>query len=191
MKSLESKILRDGLVLPGNILKVDSFLNHMVDPELFMEMGEDFYHHFKDKGINKILTLEVSGIALAFAAATFFKVPLVFAKKSESLTLGDDVYTSKVYSYTKKKEFDIRVNRSFLGKEDRLLIIDDFLANGQALQGMFNLASQAGAHICGAGIAIEKAFQKGGAELREQGYDIYSQARIEKFEEGTVIFCQD
>lgn len=191
MKVLEDKILRDGRVLEGNILKVDNFLNHMIDPELFMEMGEDFYNKFKDKGINKILTLEVSGIAIAFAAAAYFKVPVVFAKKSHSLTLGGDVYTSKVFSYTKNKEFDIRVDKKFLTKYDRLLLIDDFLANGQALQGMVDLADQAGAEVCGIGIAIEKAFQEGGKKMRERGYEVYSQAKIEEFKDGKVIFCQE
>lgn len=190
MKSLEEKILRDGHILPGNILKVDNFLNHMIDPGIFMEMGQDFYDHFKDKKINKILTVEVSGIAIAFAAAIYFKVPVVFAKKTTSLTLGEDVYASKVFSYTKNKEYDIKVNKSFLLPEDRLLIIDDFLANGQALQGMFDLADQAGAKICGAGIAIEKAFQMGGEKLRQEGYEIYSQAIIERFEGDKVIFRQ-
>lgn len=188
MKLLEQRILQDGRVLEGNILKVDNFLNHQIDPELFMAMGEDFFQHFKDKGINKILTLEVSGIAVAFAAATFFKVPVVFAKKSESLTLSDDVYASKVNSYTKQKVFDIRVQKNFLTSEDKVLIIDDFLAMGEALGGLVNLCEQAGAEVMGMGIAIEKNFQPGGQKYRELGYDVYSQAMIEAFVDGQVKF---
>lgn len=188
MKLLEQRILQDGRVLEGNILKVDNFLNHQIDPELFMAMGEDFFQHFKDKGINKILTLEVSGIAVAFAAATFFKVPVVFAKKSESLTLSDDVYASKVNSYTKQKVFDIRVQKNFLTSEDKVLIIDDFLAMGEALGGLVNLCEQAGAEVMGMGIAIEKNFQPGGQKYRELGYDVYSQAMIEAFVDGQVTF---
>ena len=188
MKLLEQRILQDGRVLEGNILKVDNFLNHQIDPELFMAMGEDFFQHFKDKGINKILTLEVSGIAVAFAAATFFKVPVVFAKKSESLTLSDDVYASKVNSYTKRKVFDIRVQKNFLTSEDKVLIIDDFLAMGEALGGLVNLCEQAGAEVMGMGIAIEKNFQPGGQKYRELGYDVYSQAMIEAFVDGQVTF---
>lgn len=188
MKLLEQRILQDGRVLEGNILKVDNFLNHQIDPELFMAMGEDFFQHFKDKGINKILTLEVSGIAVAFAAATFFKVPVVFAKKSESLTLSDDVYASKVNSYTKQKVFDIRVQKNFLTSEDKVLIIDDFLAMGEALGGLVDLCEQAGAEVMGMGIAIEKNFQPGGQKYRELGYDVYSQAMIEAFVDGQVKF---
>ena len=175
MKLLEERILRDGRILPGNILKVDKFLNLQIDPELFMEMG-------------KILTLEVSGIAVAFAAATYFKCPVVFAKKSQSLTLADDVYSSKVISYTKKKEYDIKVDKNFLTKDDKVLIIDDFLATGQALHGLVGLCDQAGAEVKGIGIAIEKSFQDGGKKFRDMGYDVYSQAMIEEFTEDSVKF---
>ncbi len=188
MKLLEQRILSDGRVLEGNILKVDSFLNHQIDPELFMAMGEDFYQYFKDRGINKILTLEVSGIAVAFAAATFLKVPVVFAKKSESLTLSEEVYASKVTSYTKNKTFDIRVQKNFLTSEDKVLIIDDFLAMGEALGGLVDLCQQAQADIIGMGIAIEKSFQPGGNKYRQLGYDVYSQAIIAAFEDGKVCF---
>ena len=188
MKLLEDMILKRGRVLDGNILKVDNFLNHQIDPDLFMEMGKDYYDHFKDKGITKILTLEVSGIAIAFAAATCFKVPLVFAKKSASLTLSDDAYTSKVVSYTKKKEYDIKVDRNFLLADDKVLIIDDFLATGQALKGLVSLCDQAGAEVAGIGIAIEKTFQDGGKLFRDKGYDVYSHAMIMAFENNSVIF---
>lgn len=190
MKLLEERILKDGRILPGNILKVDSFLNHQIDPALFMAMGQDFYDHFKDKGINKILTLEVSGIAVAFAVATYFKVPLVFAKKSESLTLSEDIYASQVKSYTKKKTYDIRVQKNFLTDQDKVLIIDDFLAMGEALGGLIDLCQQAGAQVQGIGIAIEKNFQPGGNKYRALGYDVYSQAMIEKFEDDTVTFVK-
>ena len=188
MKLLEDMILKRGRVLDGNILKVDNFLNHQIDADLFMEMGKDYYEHFKDKGITRILTLEVSGIAIAFAAATYFKVPLVFAKKSASLTLSEDAYTSKVVSYTKKKEYDIKVDRNFLSPDDKVLIIDDFLATGQALKGLVSLCDQAGAEVAGIGIAIEKTFQGGGKLFRDKGYDVYSQAMIKAFENNSVIF---
>lgn len=190
MKALEDKILNEGRVLEGNILKVDKFLNHMIDPEIFDKMGKDFYEKFKDRNITKILTLEVSGIAIAYAAAMYFKVPVLFAKKTQSLTLGNDVYTSKVVSYTKKKEFDIMVNKSFLEKDDTVLIIDDFLAMGEALKGLVDLINQAGARIGGIGIAIEKVFQEGGNKMRAKGYEVYSQAMIEKFEDGKVVFVK-
>lgn len=189
MKKLEEKILQEGRVLPGEILKVDKFINHMIDTELFMEMGREYYEAFKDEGVTKILTLEVSGIALAFAAATWFKVPVLFAKKIQSLTLGDDVYTSQVYSYTKQSSNDIVVDRKYILPEDRVLIIDDFLANGEALKGLLDLTAQAGAKVVGVGIGIEKAFQPGGKLFREKGYRIHSLARIQEFDGDTVIFC--
>ena len=189
MKLLEEKILSEGKVLPGNILKVDHFLNHQIDVDLLMEMGRDFYDHFKGKEITKILTLEVSGIAVAFAAATYFKVPVVFAKKTTSLTLGEDVYTSNVYSHTKQMAYDIKVNKEFLKADDKVLIFDDFLANGKALDGLVDLCMQSGAQVQGIGIAIEKVFQKGGERYREKGFDLYSQAMIKEFKEDTVTFA--
>lgn len=191
MKKLEEKILKEGRILPGEILKVDQFINHMIDTELFMEMGRDFYEAFQAEGITKIVTLEVSGIAMAFAAATYFKVPVLFAKKIQSLTLGNDVYTSQVYSYTKQTKTDIVVDRKYLVPGDRVLIIDDFLANGEALKGLVDLCDQAGATVAGIGIGIEKAFQPGGRTFREKGYRIHSLARIERFEGDSVVFCKD
>lgn len=191
MKQLEEKILRDGRILPGEILKVDNFINHMIDTELFMAMGRDFYETFKDERITKIVTLEVSGIAMAFAAATYFKVPVLFAKKIQSLTLGNDVYTSQVYSYTKQKKNDIVVDRKYITPQDRVLIIDDFLANGEALKGLIDLCEQAGAEVAGVGIGIEKAFQPGGRTFREKGYRIHSLARIDHFEDDRVVFCSE
>ncbi|KAF5072670.1 xanthine phosphoribosyltransferase [Proteiniclasticum sp. QWL-01] len=191
MKLLEEKILKEGRILPGEILKVDQFINHMIDTDLFMEMGREFYEVFKDQGVTKILTLEVSGIAMAYAAAWHFHVPVLFAKKIQSLTLGHDVYTSQVYSYTKQKKNDIVVDRKYLLPEDRVLIIDDFLANGEALKGLIDLADQAGSTVVGIGIGIEKAFQPGGRTFRDKGYHIHSLARIERFDGDTVTFCEN
>lgn len=194
MKLLEERILKDGRVLEGNILKVDSFLNHQVDMELTKQMGQAIYEYFKDKGVNKILTLEVSGIpaagmtALAFTEETGKSVPMVFAKKIKSKTLSDNVYCSEVYSYTKKTSYSIRVDRSFLSEGDRVLIIDDFLAKGQALSGLLDICKQAGAEPVGIGILIEKVFQEGGKKYRDAGYDIYSLAKISKLKEGEIIF---
>lgn len=187
MKLLEERILSDARVLPGDILKVDNFLNHQVDPKLIMALGKDFYDYFKDKNITKVLTLEVSGITIAMAAAYYLDVNMVFAKKIESKTLSEDVYSSKVISYTKKREYDIRVDKKFLNKDDNVLIIDDFLANGKALEGLVDLCDQAGANVAGIGITIEKTFQPGGKMIREKGYDVYSQAQI-KIEGDKVIF---
>ncbi|MCD1147287.1 xanthine phosphoribosyltransferase [Peptoniphilus sp. KCTC 25270] len=188
MKLLEERIVEEGRVLPGNILKVDMFLNHQIDPKLFQAMGKEFYEKFKHKKITKVLTLEVSGIAIAYAAALEFGVPVLFAKKIESLTISQDVYSSKVISYTKNKTYDIRVDKKFLTEEDHVLIIDDFMANGEAMKGLINLCNQAGATVEAIGIAIEKTFQKGGKTIREQGYDIESLAMIKAFEEGKVVF---
>ncbi|MBS4900514.1 MAG: xanthine phosphoribosyltransferase [Clostridiales bacterium] len=188
MKLLEDRIRKEGRILPGNILKVDRFLNHQVDPELMIEMGKDFAEHFRDKEITRVLTLEVSGIAMALTTALELGVPMVFAKKISSVTLADDTYTSKVYSYTKKKEYDIRVDKHYICPEDRVLIIDDFLAMGQALNGLVELVDQAGAAVAGIGIAIEKAFQNGGKKYRDMGYDVYSLAMIEDFKDDGVVF---
>lgn len=190
MKLLEDRIHSEGQVLGEDILKVDSFLNHMIDTDLMMSMGEDFYNHFKDKPITKIVTLEVSGIAVALGAAQHFKVPVVFAKKIESLTLGDNVYSSEVVSYTKNKRYTIKVDKTFLTEDDHVLIIDDFLAKGEALKGLMDVCTQSGATIEGVGIAIEKVFQGGGKMYRDQGLDIYSQAMIKGFEDGRVIFVE-
>ena len=190
MKLLEQKILKDGKIFQGNILKVDNFLNHQVDVELIDAMGKDFAEHFADAGITRVITLEVSGISMAYTAAKYLGVPMVFAKKIESLTLSDDVYSSKVVSYTKNKEYNIRVDRRFLLPTDRVLIVDDFLAKGEALGGLIDLCEQAGATIAGVGIAIEKVFQGGGPKYREKGYHIYSQAMIDHFTEDSVVFVE-
>lgn len=188
MKLLEEKILKEGRVLPGDILKVDMFLNHQIDPVLINEMGKDFANHFRDNNITKVLTLEVSGIAIAYACALHLGVPLVFAKKIESMTVSKDVYSSEVVSYTKNKSYEIRVDKKYLSSEDNILIIDDFLAKGNALKGLVDLCEQANAQIAGIGIAIEKTFQNGGKLFRDQGYDVYSQAMIKEFRDGQVVF---
>lgn len=189
MKYLEEMIEREGRVLSGEILKVDKFINHCIDVDLFDKMGKAFHETFKDRGVTKILTLEVSGIGIAVMAGYHFKVPVVFAKKTVSKTLGSDVYRSSVYSFTKGVTYDIMVSRDFLCEDDRVLLIDDFLANGKALEGMIDIVKQADAQVVGIGIAIEKAFQAGGENIRKQGYDIRSLAVIDHFEDGKVVFA--
>lgn len=188
MKLLEDKILQEGIILSGDILKVDNFLNHQVDPNLMMEMGKDFYEHFKDKKVTKVLTLEVSGIAMALTTALKFGAPMVFAKKIESKTLVDDMWEAEVHSFTKNKTYTIRVSKKYLTSDDKVLIIDDFLAKGQALSGIKELCDQAGAEVVGIGIAIEKKFQGGGEAFRKLGIDLYSQATIKEFRNGKVVF---
>lgn len=188
MKELQQKILEEGKVLPGDILKVDSFVNHMIDPKLFMSMADEFKRRFGDKKIDKVLTLEVSGIGVAFACGVKYDVPVLFAKKTVSKTLGDDCYKSQVYSYTKAKTYDIMISKEFLKEGERVLIIDDFLANGKALEGLINLCDQAGAEVQGIGIVIEKGFQPGGEKIRGEGYQLESLAIIDRFENGQVVF---
>lgn len=188
---LKQKIAQEGTVLDNHILKVDHFLNHQVDPQLMMAMGKDFYQYFKDQGITKVLTLEVSGIAVALPTAFYLKVPMLFAKKIASLTQDENVYTSQVTSYTKQKTYEIRIDRTYLSKSDKVLIIDDFLATGQALQGLIDLCQQAGATVAGIGIAIEKSFQPGAQFVKDAGYDLYSQARIKGFKNNQVEFYED
>ena len=188
MKLLEDKIIQEGKILSGNILKVDNFLNHQVDPNLMMEMGKDFYEYFKNKEVTKVLTLEVSGIAMALMTALEFGVPMVFAKKIDSKTLVDDTWQTEVHSFTKNKTYTIRVSKKYLNSEDKVLIIDDFLAKGQALKGIKEICDQAGAEVVGIGIAIEKKFQGGGEVFRKHGIDLYSQATIKEFKDGKIVF---
>ncbi len=188
MNSLQKKILADGKVLPGNILKVDSFLNHQLDISLLRDMGKDFYELFKDKNINKILTIEASGIAIACYTAEFFNVPVVFAKKGSHKNVGNDVFTAEVFSYTKGTSYEVAVSKLYLHPEDRILIVDDFLANGQAVLGLQKIIADAGATLCGAGIAITKAFQPGEKLLIDAGIDVRSLAAIESMDNGTVVF---
>lgn len=191
MNSLQKKILTNGKVLPGNILKVDSFLNHQIDISLLKDMSKDFYTLFKDKNINKILTIEASGIAIACYTAEHFGVPVVFAKKGTHKNVGNDVYTAEVFSYTKGTSYEVAVSKLYLHPEDRVLIIDDFLANGQAVLGLQKIIEDAGATLCGAGIAITKAFQQGEKLLIDAGIDVKSLAAIESMDNGTVVFRED
>ena len=190
MNFLEERILRDGVIKEGNVLKVDSFLNHQMDPELLDKIGMEFYRRFKDRGITKILTIEASGIAIAYAAARYFHVPFVFAKKSKSLQLSDQVYSASVDSFTHKCTNTVVVAKQFLSEGERILIIDDFLANGCALLGLISIAEQACATVCGIGIAIEKGFQEGGDKIRAMGYDLQSLAIVSSMDsqEKTVCF---
>ena len=188
MELLEKRIAQDGEVYPGNILKVSGFLNHQMDIGLLREMGREWKRLFADAGVNKILTIEASGIGIACIAALEFGCPVVFAKKSKTLNLGRDVYATKVESFTHKNISDVVVDRRYLGPGDRVLIIDDFLANGAALAGLMDLLRQAGAALCGVGIAIEKGFQEGGKLLREQGLRVESLAIVEKMDENGIQF---
>lgn len=188
MKLLEERILKDGVIKEGGIVKVDSFLNHQMDIELINEIGKEFYRRFANEGITKILTVEASGIGIACLAAQYFGVPVVFAKKSESKNLDGDVYTSKVVSYTKGKEYDIRVSNKYITAADKVLIIDDFLAKGKAVFGLCDILEQAGATLAGIGICIEKGFQEGGAIIRERGIRLESLAIVELAEDGGITF---
>jgi len=170
---------------------VDSFLNHQLDAEFLYDMGEEMYRLFKDQEITKILTIEVSGIAIAIMAALVFKVPVVFAKKTESLNLDKDVYVGTVYSYTKNKEYKIMISKKYLNENDKLLIIDDFLAEGNAMKGLIDMAKQSKAEVKGIGIAIEKGFQKGGENLRKDGYNLKSLAIVDEMKNGIITFRED
>ena len=185
---LQKKILTDGKVLPGNILKVDGFLNHQIDINLLRDMGADFYELFKDKNITKILTIEASGIAIACYAAEHFKVPVVFAKKGTHKNVGNDVFTAEVFSYTKGTSYEVAVSKLYINENDRILIIDDFLANGQAVLGLKKIIEDAGAELCGAGIAITKCFQTGEQMLIDAGIDVKSLAAIESMEDCVIKF---
>ena len=178
MELLEQRIRQDGKVKGDSILKVDSFLNHQMDIELFSQMGQEFYRLFGGCGVNKILTIEASGIGMACVAAQYFHCPVVFAKKSMSSNISDHVYSAPVKSFTHGNQYNAIVSREYLHPEDRVLVIDDFLAMGEALRGLFSLVKQSGAVLVGAGIAVEKAFQPGGAQLRSEGYRIESLARV-------------
>lgn len=191
MQLLEDRIRQDGLILPGNVLKVNSFLNHQIDPELMYEVGQEFARLFKDKKVNKILTVEASGIAPSIMAGLIMKVPVVFARKVKPSTLNGEVYSAEVYSYTKQVTNTISVDKKFLNADDRVLIIDDFLANGQAVKGMLELCKQANASVEGVGIVIEKSFQNGAQWIKDQGIQLESLARIASFEDGHVNFVED
>ncbi|WP_157454906.1 xanthine phosphoribosyltransferase [Carnobacterium maltaromaticum] len=188
MKLLEERILKDGVVLGDNVLKVDNFLNHQIDPILMQAIGNEFAELFKGRGINKIITIESSGIAPAVFAGLAMGVPVVFARKHKSLTLVDNMYSASVYSFTKNVTNEIAVSKSFLDSSDNVLLIDDFLANGQAAIGLLEICEKAGAKVSGMGIVIEKSFQKGRQIVEESGIEIASLARIAAFEDGVVKF---
>lgn len=190
MRELEERIRKDGIVKAGNVLKVDNFLNHQIDVELLNHIGEEFKRLFQDAPINKILTIEASGIGIACIAAQYFQVPVVFAKKAQSVNIDGDVYCTKIESFTHKKTYDVIVSKKYIGDEDHVLIIDDFLANGYALQGLVELVESAGAKVEGIGIAIEKGFQSGGEMIRNKGLHLESLAIVDAMdhESGSVTF---
>lgn len=189
MESLKRKIIEEGIVLSDQVLKVDSFLNHRIDPPLMAEIGRTFARLFGENGITKILTIESSGIAPAVMAGLELGVPVIFARKRKSLTLQEELYTEKVYSFTKKEESEVSISKKFLSPRDRVLLIDDFLANGEAALAMARIVQQAQGEVAGIGIVIEKAFQDGGNKLRERGYRVESLARIGSLEDGNVTFA--
>lgn len=191
MKLLEEKILTNGTVLPGNILKVDSFLNHQIDVSLLSELGKEFYRLFSEYNITKILTVEASGIPIACFAAQHFDVPVVFAKKGHHKNIGNDVYTAEVFSFTKGTSYTIFVSRKYLSSDDNILIIDDFLANGQAALGLKKIVEDAGATLKGVGIAIEKGFQDGGKKLRETGVPVKSLAIVDSMTDDSISFREN
>lgn len=187
MKLLQERILKDGQIEAGNILKVDSFLNHQIDVSLLEEIGKEFHRQFTGQQVSKILTIEASGIAIACIAARYFRVPVIFAKKTRSLNIAGDVYMAQVESFTHKNTNDIIVSKKFLSPEDRVLIVDDFLANGKAILGLAKLVEQAGATLVGAGVVIEKGFQDGGKRIREAGIDLHSLAIVDAMDVNTGI----
>ena len=185
MKLLEERIRKDGTVKAGNVLKVDSFLNHQMDIDLFNEMGKEWARLFADRKITKILTVEASGIGIACVAAQHFHVPVVFAKKSQSVNIDGEVYSTKIESFTHKRVYGVIVSKKFLHPEDHILIIDDFLANGCALEGLIDIVNKAGASVEGVGIAVEKGFQKGGDLIRSKGIRVESLAIVESMDDKT------
>lgn len=190
MKALEEKILKEGSVLPGNILKVGSFLNHQIDVDFIMQMGEEIARLFNDANVNKILTIETSGIPIAVAAAAAMHVPVVFAKKNKSGNISGGVYSTVVHSYTHGRDYDVVVSRDYLNANDNVLIIDDFLANGKALEGLIDIINQAGASLAGCSCAIEKGFQSGGDNLRNKGIRVESLAIVESMTDDSLTFRQ-
>lgn len=193
MNFLEERIMKDGVVKEGNILKVDSFLNHQMDVKLFEQMGEEFKRRFAGKNINKIITIEASGIGIACIVAECFDVPVVFAKKSQSVNIDGDVYSAEVESFTHKCKNQVLISKKFVGPEDHVLIIDDFLANGCALQGLISIVNQAGGTVEGIGIAVEKGFQQGGQIIRNLGYQLESLAIVDGMNaaDGSINFREE
>lgn len=191
MENLKKKIKQEGIALSDSVLKVDTFLNHQVDPQLMKEIGEVFATRFANLGVTKVVTLESSGIAPAVFTALTLNVPLIFARKKKSLTLNEDLLTAVVYSYTKQESNTISISSKFLSEQDHVLLIDDFLANGQAAEGLLEVVAKAGATTAGIGILIEKAFQDGGKRLRDKGYRVESLAMISELEAGKVTFTEE
>ena len=193
MNFLEERIMKNGVVKEGNILKVDSFLNHQMDVKLFKQMGEEFKRRFAGKNINKIITIEASGIGIACIVAECFDVPVVFAKKSQSVNIDGDVYSAEVESFTHKCKNQVLISKKFVGSEDHVLIIDDFLANGCALQGLISIVNQAGGTVEGIGIAVEKGFQQGGQIIRNLGYQLESLAIVDGMNaaDGSINFREE
>ena len=189
MQLLKDRIRKDGKIKSGDVLKVDSFLNHQMDINLFVEIGKEFKKRFANDKVNKILTIEASGIGIACIVAQYFDVPVVFAKKSKTKNIAGDVYTTKVESFTHGKTYDVMVSKEFLGAGDRVLLIDDFLANGKALEGLAAIVKDSGAELAGAGIVIEKGFQPGGDRLRAEGIRVESLAIVESMDETTGTIC--
>lgn len=188
MELLKNRMINDGDIEEGNIVKVDNFLNHQIDVELLNEIGKEFKERFKEDKVDKILTIEASGIAIAVIAAQYFNVPVVFAKKTESKNLDKSTYESIVYSYTKGKAYTIRVSKKHLKEGENILIVDDFLANGKACEGLIDIINQSNANLVGVGIVIEKGFQAGGENIRKQGIKLESLAIVESIENGKIIF---
>ena len=191
MKLLEDRILRDGIVKPGNILKVDSFINHQMDIPFINELGREFKRRFADSVITKILTIESSGVGIACIAAQYFGVPVIFAKKAQSLNLDGEMYIAKVESFTHKRVYDVILSKKFLTEQDHVLLIDDFLANGCALMGLMEIVKQSGAVLEGAGVVIEKGFQKGGQMIRDMGVHLESLAIVENMTDDSLTFRGD
>ncbi|GEN81924.1 xanthine phosphoribosyltransferase [Sporosarcina luteola] len=191
MKQLQEKIIQEGKVLSDQVLKVDTFLNHQIDPPLMQAIGEEFAERFKGSGITKILTIESSGIAPSMMAGLILGVPVIFARKRKSVTMNDNLYTASVHSFTKNVTSDISVSKDFLKNGDVVLVIDDFLANGQAALGLLDILKQSGAELAGVGIVIEKGFQPGGEMLRGKGIRVESLAIVESLENGTVEFREE
>lgn len=192
MSHLKEKILQDGVVLNESVLKVDSFLNHQIDPIVLKEIGKEFLEYFKEKEITKVMTIEASGIAPAILVATKLEVPMLFAKKSEPSTLeNEDQYATNVHSYTKNVTSRVLVSKKYLSPDDKVLIIDDFLANGEAALGLINLVEQAGAEVAGVGICVEKSFQPGHQKLVDKGIDIFSIVRIASLENNEITFIEE
>ena len=191
MQQLIERIKRDGVVKPGGVLKVDSFLNHQIDPELSYDMAKEIHRLFADKKVDKILTIEASGIGMAVLTGLVFGCPVLFAKKSKTINLSGDIYSTTVYSFTHQVSKQVLVSKRYLNPGDKVLIVDDFLANGAAIEGLCSIIEQAGAEVVGAAVAIEKAFQPGGAKLRGKGLRIEALARIASMGDDSIEFCED